>query len=113
MPSLASSSVRRRSSGAPASRSPTRLESAETVYVVAHSASTAPAANQSSRGPGRSRSGPVGAGRGVSWSRGSPRRRPTGSTVPAASRGGPTQASVSVEREPSTAGTSIPPATAR
>ena len=79
----------------PVSRSPTRLESAETVYVVAHSASSAPGANQSRAGRGAPAVGRSAPGAGC---RGRGARR--GAARPAArscrQRGGPTQASVSV-----------------
>jgi hypothetical protein len=90
-----------------------RSLSGATTYAAPSSASHAPAPNQSARGPGRRRSAgsrerTTTAGGGSGQAIGTP----TGSTCPAASRGGPTQARVSVEREPSTGSTVIPPATA-
>ena len=55
----------------------------------------------------------AGGGRGVSSAAGAPTAAPIGSTSPASTGFGPTPARVSVERDPRTGGTSIPPATAR
>ena len=111
-PSLASSPPRR-SSARPVSRRPIRSLSGATAYD-APSSSDQPSGRASRRAArdaaaahrlagsyddrrGGSGSGPVG---------------PSTSTSPAASRGGPTHASVSVERDPSTGATAIPPAKA-
>ena len=91
---------------------PTRLDASPTAYGAAQSRSSASAANQSARGPGAMRTGPGRGGLGVSRGAGGPVGAPTGSVAPSSTRGGPTQASVSVDREPSTGATSTPPATA-
>ncbi len=88
------------------------VDAAPTAYGAAQSRSSASGANQSARGPGVTRSGPGSGGRGVSSGAGGPAGAPTGSVVPSSTRGGPTQARVSVDREPSTGATSMPPATA-
>ena len=91
---------------------PTRSESGETVYTVDSSSSGA--VNQSRRGPGVTRRTGVRATPGAVPSRATGKAPgvPTGSSIPAASGGGPSFPSVSVEREPSTGGTSMPPRTA-
>ena len=98
--------------GSPTSRSPTRSESGDTVYGVRHSRPSASPATRSARGPGCKRSGPGEGGRGVSTGTGGRVGSPTGRTSPTRTGGGPTRPSVSVEREPSTGSTAIPPATA-
>ncbi len=104
---------------------PTRSLTGVTAYAEPHSRRTASGVNQSSCGPGTTLSAPVdeppshrltGSVAGdppCATVRGARSRSGTSSTSPAASRGGPRPASVSVERLPSTAGTSTPPATAR
>ena len=90
-----------------------RSLSGPTAYDVPSRRAQTSSATQSARGPrctcstaarGRTTTAAGGCGSGPG--------RPTASTCPAARRGGPTQARVSVDREPSTGATSIPPATA-
>ena len=123
MPSLGSSSGRRRSSR-PSRSQPqaVRFESGSTAYSCRSSGSTAASVNQSSRGPSRSGSSSTsGRARGTA----SPRRRRSPRPPSAAGLArlspdvrpprrvaDPSPVSVSVDRLPRTAGTSTPPATA-
>ena len=91
-----------------------RFESLPTAYDDPPSASTDEASNQSSRGPSRSRSSRERRGmRTVSTATGGSPGDPTGSTSPSLTGSGPTPESRSVDREPSTGSTSMPPETAR
>src|SRR5690606_32121494 len=97
----------------PDSRSPTRLESVDTAHVEASSRVHSPDANQSARGPGpmRNVSG-VRRTAGAASTGGREAGAPSDSTAPPVRTGGPTPARVSVEREPSTGSTAMPPANA-
>ena len=110
MPSLASSpDCSRMIASSPVSRSPTRLDIAVTVHVLPVSAST-PSANQSSRGPGTTRSTPS-----VRMPGDTGRTLPVGSPAwmvsPLASGDGPSPESRSVEDDPSTVSAMTPPRT--
>ncbi len=114
MPSLGSSPSLTRASSGPLRRTPTRLLSWLTVYILPHSAASAPGTNQSSRGPGSTRStAGRGSGCGARSTEMTPEGGPTGSSVPARSGSGPRPDSESVDRLPSTGSTAIPPRTAR
>src|SRR5207245_201276 len=108
-PSGPSSPATARARVGPASRAPTRLLNDERVYVLPANDST----HQSSRGPGRYRSSTMdGPAAGTSTVDGTPHADPIGSTSLSRKGFGPSPDKVSVARLPSTAGTSIPPATA-
>src|SRR5436305_557816 len=108
-PSGGSSPATARVRAGPVSRAPTRLLTGERVYARPSSDST----HQSARGPGRYRSSTVDCPySGTSTVDGRPVGTPIGRTSLARNGFGPSPDSVSVDRLPSTGGTSIPPATA-
>src|SRR5436305_7111031 len=108
-PSGGSSPATARVRVGPASRAPTRLLNGERVYALPANDST----HQSSRGPGRYRSSTLDAYSGTSTVDDAPAGSPSGSTSLSRNGCGPSPDRVSVDRLPSTGGTSIPPATAR
>ena len=99
----------RRSGSAPMRRTPTRSMSAPTAYGWPSNGDQA--SNQSSRGPGSDDQLVAAASAPRRWRSACPGPAPIGRRSPAATTG-PIRPSVSRLREPSTAGTSMPPRTA-